>query len=49
VKLECDPNSFDAVLFDMDGTLTDNARFHASAWLEFLKTKFGYDLGCVDI
>jgi HAD superfamily hydrolase (TIGR01509 family) len=42
--LECDPSSFDAVLFDMDGTLTDNARFHGAAWLGFLKTKFGYDL-----
>ncbi len=37
-------SSFGAVLFDMDGTLTDNARFHGAAWLSFLKTKFGYDL-----
>lgn len=42
--LECDTSSFDAVLFDMDGTLTDNARFHGAAWLEFLKTNFDYDL-----
>lgn len=42
--LEFDASQFDAVLFDMDGTLTDNARFHGLAWLEFLKSKFDYDL-----
>jgi HAD superfamily hydrolase (TIGR01509 family) len=35
---------FRAVLFDMDGTLTDNARFHTLAWLEFFKTRFEYTL-----
>jgi HAD superfamily hydrolase (TIGR01509 family) len=35
---------FKAVLFDMDGTLTDNARFHTDAWLEFFKSRFAYDM-----
>ncbi len=25
---------FDAAVFDLDGTLVDNMRFHAKAWLE---------------
>jgi HAD superfamily hydrolase (TIGR01509 family) len=37
-------NSFDAVLFDMDGTLTDNARFHTQAWIAFFKDRFAYTL-----
>jgi HAD superfamily hydrolase (TIGR01509 family) len=35
---------FQAVLFDMDGTLTNNAHFHTLAWLEFFKSRFGYAL-----
>jgi len=27
-----DPQAFDAVVFDMDGVLTDTARVHARAW-----------------
>ncbi len=36
--------SFDAVLFDMDGTLTDNARFHTQAWIAFFERRFQYAL-----
>jgi beta-phosphoglucomutase len=43
-----DPFPFDAVLFDMDGTLTDNAGFHTQAWLEFLRARFGYELEPTD-
>jgi HAD superfamily hydrolase (TIGR01509 family) len=32
------------VLFDMDGTLSDNAVFHTEAWTLFLKARFQYDL-----
>ncbi|NJK46361.1 MAG: HAD family phosphatase [Pleurocapsa sp. SU_196_0] len=39
---------FRAVLFDMDGTLTDNARFHTDAWLEFFKRRFAYDMDPAD-
>ncbi len=39
---------YQAVLFDMDGTLTDNARFHTQAWLEFLKVRFAYALEPTD-
>ncbi len=35
---------FQAVLFDMDGTLADNASFHEKAWRECLKEKYGYAL-----
>ena len=35
------PDKFDAVLFDLDGVITDTAKMHASAWKqafdEFLK------------
>jgi alpha,alpha-trehalase len=31
---EISPRRFDAVLFDLDGVLTDTARIHARAWQE---------------
>lgn len=38
-------NKFDAVLFDLDGVITDTAKIHASAWKqafdEFLKKRAG--------
>lgn len=33
-----------AAVFDMDGTLVDNMRFHADAWVE-MAARFGVDLG----
>jgi trehalose 6-phosphate phosphatase len=39
------PEKFDAVLFDLDGVITDTAKMHASAWKqafdEFLKKRVG--------
>lgn len=33
-----------AVLFDFNGTLYDDTRFHRAAWREYMKEKFGMDL-----
>lgn len=38
------PERFQAVLFDMDGTLVDNMDFHARALLEMAKRHFGVEL-----
>ncbi len=37
-------DSFDAVLFDMDGTLTNNAHFHEQAWEKVLQERYQYQL-----
>lgn len=30
-------SDFDAVIFDMDGTMIDNMRYHKKAWMEYVK------------
>jgi HAD superfamily hydrolase (TIGR01509 family) len=35
-------DSFDAVLFDMDGTLTKNAHFHDLAWEKVMLERYNY-------
>ncbi len=35
-------SSFDAVLFDMDGTLTNNAHFHDLAWEKVMLERYGF-------
>ena len=48
-----DPDECDAVIFDMDGVLTDTARVHASAWKqmfdEYLRRASGDDFEPFDI
>ena len=34
-----DLNKFDAVIFDIDGTIVDNTPFHIKAWKEFFKLR----------
>jgi HAD superfamily hydrolase (TIGR01509 family) len=38
------PWPYRAVLFDMDGTLTNNAHFHDLAWRAIMQERFGYRL-----
>ncbi len=37
--MKLDLQKFEAVIFDMDGTIVDNMKFHNKAWLEFIKRK----------
>jgi HAD superfamily hydrolase (TIGR01509 family) len=39
-----DLNSFEAVLFDMDGTLTKNAHFHDLAWEKVMLERYNYQI-----
>ncbi len=39
-----DLHSFDAVLFDMDGTLTKNAHFHDLAWEKVMLERYNYQI-----
>lgn len=36
-QLQLSSDDFEAVIFDMDGTMVDNMRAHKKAWAEFLK------------
>lgn len=35
--MKIDLNNFEAVIFDMDGTMIDNTSFHKKAWIKFCK------------
>ena len=39
---------FRAVLFDMDGVLTDNLRLHLAAWADYLRERFGVEIAAGD-
>jgi beta-phosphoglucomutase family hydrolase len=39
MKSLIDLSEFDAVIFDMDGTMIDNTPYHRKAWQEFFKLK----------
>ncbi len=41
--MKLDLNQFEAVIFDMDGTMVDNTPFHKKAWIEFCR-RHGIDL-----
>lgn len=41
--MKIDLNNFEAVIFDMDGTMIDNTSFHKKAWIEFAE-KMGIHL-----
>src|SRR5437868_172888 len=35
--MQLDLENIQAVIFDMDGTMIDNSKYHKEAWLEFCK------------
>lgn len=37
--MKIDLNQYQAVIFDMDGTIVDNMHFHNKAWVEFIKRR----------
>ena len=37
--MKLDLQKFEAVIFDMDGTMVDNMQFHNKAWVEFIKRR----------
>jgi HAD superfamily hydrolase (TIGR01509 family) len=37
--MKLDTTRFEAVIFDMDGTIVDNMHFHNKAWVEFIRRR----------